>query len=87
MKKLLSVILTLAMILSLATVLTVTSSAAAWNGTDDVSPELSGEGTEANPYKITSGADFAYIRDQVNGGETFAGKYFSIENGIFTIIK
>ena len=81
MKKLLSVILTLAMILSLATVLTVTSSAAAWNGTD-VSSALSGEGAEANPYKITSGADFAYIRDQVNGGETFAGKYFSIENDI-----
>lgn len=53
-----------------------------WDGTT-VSSSLEGEGTEANPYLISSGADLAYIRDQVNSeATTFAGEYFKLTKSI-----
>ena len=36
----------------------------------------SGEGTEVNPYKITSANDLIQLATDVNGGETYSGKYF-----------
>ena len=53
-----------------------------WDGTT-VSSSLTGEGTEANPYLISSGADLAYIRDQVNSETTtFADQYFKLTKSI-----
>ena len=53
-----------------------------WDGTS-VSESLQGEGTEANPYLISSGADLAYIRDQVNNEvTTFADQYFKLTKSI-----
>ncbi len=52
-----------------------------WDGTS-VSSSLSGAGTQANPYLITGGADLAYLRAQVNGGNKFTGKYFLMTKSI-----
>ena len=37
---------------------------------------LEGEGTSKSPYKIYTRADLEYIRDQVAGGNSYAGVYF-----------
>ena len=39
-------------------------------------------GEESNPYKITNGAELAYLAKCVNEGNDFADKYLSIENSI-----
>lgn len=57
-----------------------------WDGVT-VSTSLVGEGTEANPYLISSGADLAYIRDQINNSTseapvTFTGQYFKLTKSI-----
>ena len=43
---------------------------------------LNGEGTEENPYLITSGEDFVKIRKFVNDGYTFADTYFRLNNDV-----
>ena len=44
---------------------------------------LSGAGTTASdPFLITSGSELAYLAQQVNGGETYAGRYFQLTNDI-----
>ena len=43
---------------------------------------LNGEGTEENPYLITSGEDFVTIRKFVNDGYTFADTYFRLKNDV-----
>ena len=81
MKKIISTILMLAMILSLAAVLTVSTSAA-WDGSI-ASEFTSGTGTEADPYVITTGAQLAYIADQTYAPQnTWEGVYFKLGNNI-----
>jgi hypothetical protein len=62
MKKLIAFALVLTMMLSM---LVVTTSAAAWDGTT-ASASLKGEGTEASPYLIESAEDLKYIQVQVD---------------------
>ena len=57
------------------------SEVSVWDGTS-VSTEFVGEGTAENPYLISSGADLALLRERVNAGETYAGKYFKMTNSI-----
>ena len=52
-----------------------------WDKTT-VSTSLSGTGTQADPYLITSGADLAYVRDQVVAGNYFSGKYLKLTKSI-----
>lgn len=52
-----------------------------WDGTT-VSTALEGEGTETNPYVLSSGADLAYLANSVNGGEAYSGKYFVLSKNI-----
>lgn len=57
-----------------------------WDG-ETVSTSLTGEGTEANPYLISSVADLAYIRKQINDSTedapvTFAGQYFKLTKSL-----
>lgn len=76
MKKVFSISLVLVMLLSLLTgVFAFNTGAAAWDGTS-ASLSLEGEGTSTRPYLIASGADLKYLEEEVNGGNTFAGKYF-----------
>ena len=42
----------------------------------------SGEGTSENPYKISSKADWEALVTAVNGGNTFAGKYFLLTENL-----
>jgi len=56
------------------------AAAAAWvlgAATANAAVALSGAGTEASPYLITSSADMASFRDWVNAGNNCAGEYFS----------
>ena len=57
------------------------SEVSVWDGVS-VSAEFVGEGTEENPYLISSGADLALLRERVNAGEKFEGKYFKMTNSI-----
>ncbi len=56
-----------------------------WDGT--VAQGLTGEGTSANPYKITTAAELAYLAKQVSevtnaSQNPTAGKYYVLENDI-----
>lgn len=52
-----------------------------WNGSI-ASSYSSGDGTEANPYLITNGDEFAYLSQETNNGKTYDGKYFKLANNI-----
>lgn len=49
-----------------------------WDGTAVANGFASGSGTEANPYLIKTGAQLAYFRNAVDGGNTFEGKYVAL---------
>ena len=66
--KALSLLLALAMLLSLVPGMGLTVHAAEWNG----------EGTEASPYLISGLDDLKSLRDSVNGGTDYSGKYFKL---------
>lgn len=72
-------ILICAAVLMLVTLLllAVTASAAAWNRTI-ASGFAGGSGSSADPYRISNGAELAYLADRVNGGEDFQGKYIAL---------
>jgi hypothetical protein len=41
-----------------------------------------GNGTELNPYLISSKADMEQLATNVNGGQTYAGSYFRLTRGL-----
>lgn len=41
-----------------------------------------GAGTVDDPYKISTGAELAYLAGKVNGGESYSGEYFKLTNDI-----
>ena len=55
--------------------------AAAWDGSKSSAFSM-GDGTEANPYLIATPAHLVYLRNQVNGGTTYKGKYFVVTNNL-----
>ncbi len=76
-KKLFAAILTLCMIAQLfAVAITVNAAADVWDGTV-ATAYASGTGTEADPYVITTGAELAYMAQQVNSGVDTAA-YFKL---------
>lgn len=54
------------------------SAAAAWDGTAAESFE-GGNGDSSDPYIIKTAYQLAFLAKQVNGGETYHGKYFQLE--------
>lgn len=54
------------------------SAAAAWDGTAAESFE-GGNGDSSDPYIIKTAEQLAFLAKQVNGGETYRGKYFQLE--------
>ena len=44
--------------------------------------QWSGNGTQANPYKINDTGDWNTLCDKVNKGNTYSGKYFELTNDI-----
>lgn len=63
---------------TLLAVATFLSSAlmAQWDGVTPETLAFTGEGTENNPYKITTEADLAYLAKMVNAGTAYANKFF-----------
>lgn len=58
-----------------------------YSGTDvydgsSISESLTGEGTVESPFEINSGADLAYLKEQVNAGVSFEGQYFVLKKSI-----
>lgn len=45
-------------------------------------PYMGGEGTEANPYKISSADELANLSGQVYAGNTYAGEHFLLTNDL-----
>lgn len=41
-----------------------------------------GTGTESDPYQISNGAELAYLAQQVNAGESYSDKYFTLTKDI-----
>ena len=41
-----------------------------------------GAGTVDDPYKISTGAELAYLAEKVNGGESYSGNYFKLTSDI-----
>lgn len=64
----------------ISTMAAVINSSSPWDGKAE--SELIGEGTAEFPYLIADGKDLACLRDKVNSGETFEGKYVQIANDI-----
>ncbi|MBE6576917.1 MAG: hypothetical protein E7653_02105 [Ruminococcaceae bacterium] len=52
-----------------------------WDGTVAASFE-SGSGTEADPYKIATPSQLAYLAKQVNEGNSYEGSYFELTSNI-----
>ncbi len=77
-KRILSVLLALCLVLSLAPMTALAEDApgaAVWDGTV-ATAFAGGTGTEEDPYQIADGAQLAYLASSVNGGETYEGKSF-----------
>ncbi len=49
----------------------------AWDGTV-ASSYASGDGSQANPYKISSSEEFAYLSEQVRSGVSYENKYLEL---------
>ena len=75
-KKLLSITLTLAMVMSLFSAMTLTAHAAEFSGA------AGGRGTSDDPYLISTVSELKAFRDAVNGGESFEGTYFKLTQDI-----
>ena len=52
-----------------------------WNG-KPAEKFAGGAGTVDDPYKISTGAELAYLAEKVNGGESYSGEYFKLTNDI-----
>lgn len=49
-----------------------------WDGTSTATGFTYGNGTSASPYLIKSCAELAFLRNSVNSGTTYSGKYFQL---------
>ncbi len=81
MKKIMSILLTLAMICTFA-VIPVSAETDTWDGTTVATAYAGGTGSEKDPYLISTCAQLLYLRDQVNAGTTYAGSYFKLTNDL-----
>ena len=80
-KRLISFILTLTMLLSIAIVLPVSTAAVdVWDGSS--SSAFEGEGTMYSPYIIRNAQNLKSLQEQVAAGNNFAGKYIVLANDI-----
>ena len=49
-----------------------------WDGTSAATGFAGGSGTEADPYLIANAEQLVYFRNQVDGGNTYAGQYVKL---------
>ena len=81
MKKALSFLIVLSMLVGMISAMAVTASAATWDGTA-ATGFAGGTGTSSDPYKIETPAQWAYFAVQCEGGNDFSGKYIVLESDI-----
>ncbi len=80
-KKIISVTMALLLILSVFPMAIFATELQIWDGS--VADGFSGgDGTKDAPYLISNGAELAYLRDQVNAGNSFAEKYIALSSDI-----
>ena len=58
------------------------SPTAPWNGSTISNGFSSGSGVQEDPYVINSASELAYLAQQVNNGNSFAGVYFVLANDL-----
>lgn len=83
-RKTLSILITLAMIISFLGGITISASATStvWDGTSATS-FAGGAGTSGDPYRISTAEQLSYLADEVNGGNSYSGYYFKLTEHIF----
>ena len=85
-KRILSIILVLTMLIGVVAVMPITATASnnteVWDGETIATSFAGGDGSKNNPYKISNGAELAYLSQEANKGNTFNGKYFELTNDI-----
>ena len=74
-KKILSILLALALCLSLMPMTVLAEDATAWDGTA-ATAFAGGTGTESDPYQIDDGAQLAYLASEVNKGQPYENACF-----------
>ena len=74
MKKIISLIISVMMLLVLCSAFAAAPASAAWDG-NSTAVSLSGDGSETNPFRIDTEADLAKLAKECNDGNSFAGKY------------
>lgn len=79
-KRLTAIIAIAAMIVTM--VPSMAFAASVWDGSSIATGYAGGNGSADDPYKISSAAEFAYFAQQVNGGETYSGKYLLLTDDI-----
>ena len=83
-KRILSIILVLAMAIGMLAVVPMSASAVAtdvWDGSV-ATGFAGGDGSENNPYQIANGAQLEYLAQEANKGNSFSGDYFELKNDI-----
>jgi hypothetical protein len=78
-KRLLAILLTLCMVAALlpTAALAGDDAAAKWDGTT-ATGFAGGDGTQQSPYQIATGAQLAYLAQEVNKGTSYQGVYFKL---------
>lgn len=74
MKKVMSLGLVAALLISMLTFITINVGAEAWDGVAEA--EFAGKGTAENPYRIENAANLNYLQRMVNEGITYEEEYF-----------
>lgn len=63
------------------TVIAADTGADVWDGSVATGFD-GGDGSETDPYEIATGAQLAYLRQQVNGGNSYDGSFFVLTNSL-----
>ncbi len=81
-KMFLSLLAAICVIVSSASIFTVLANVEIWDGTIADSFAI-GNGTQDDPYIISTVSELAYLAASVNGGESYEGVYFILANDLY----
>lgn len=75
MKKIIALVMSAIMLVSMLTMIPFSSSAEGWDG--ETAVEFTGKGTASDPYIIASAENLKYLQLMVDDGEDYSGEYFT----------
>ena len=81
MKKALSLLIVLTMLVGMISAMSISTSAAAWDGVA-ATGFAGGNGSQNDPYQIATPGQWAYFAKQCESGTNFSGKYIVLENDL-----